>query len=68
MSIIPSRQGFACPSCRGFIPTSFSHLISHGGVVCPSCALVLTMNRDDQSTLDEVGSELRRVEQGAAAG
>jgi uncharacterized Zn finger protein (UPF0148 family) len=62
MSLFPTHQGFSCPDCGQFIPTSLHHLIVHGRTACPSCALVLTLHGDDRQQLREAEARLDRVE------
>lgn len=40
-------SGMTCPICGGFIPVSMQQLVSDPAVLCPHCALRLTINKKE---------------------
>lgn len=49
---VPSGQqagqrvsGMNCPVCQMFVPISISQLLYDGGIMCPHCGLMMTINK-----------------------
>lgn len=38
-------SGMNCPVCRMFVPISISQLLYDGGIMCPHCGLMMTINK-----------------------
>lgn len=38
-------SGMDCPVCRKFIPISIPQLLYDGGIMCPHCGLMMTINK-----------------------
>lgn len=51
--------GMDCPVCRMFIPVSVSMLLHDGGIMCPHCGLMMTI---DKSQSGKALDALRKVE------
>lgn len=67
-SVQPTGQranGMNCPVCRMFIPISISHLLYDGGITCPHCGLMMTVNRSQSKqaldALKKVEDATRKV-------
>jgi len=53
-------SGMNCPVCRMFIPISIPQLLYDGGILCPHCGLMMTINKlQSRQALDA----LRRVDE-----
>ena len=39
--------GFECPVCKGFIPVRIEELVVSLQVSCPSCGLLLTLDKNN---------------------
>ncbi len=51
--------GMNCPICRKFIPISIPQLLYDGGIMCPNCGLMMTIN---QSLSKQALDALKKVE------
>lgn len=65
-TLTPSEQpagqqisGMKCPVCEMFIPVSISQLLYDGGIMCPYCGLMMTINKPQSKRALEA---LRKVE------
>lgn len=38
-------SGMNCPVCQMFIPISIPQLLYEGGIMCPHCGLMMTINK-----------------------
>ena len=47
-------NGFGCPVCHKFIPTSVVELVTSPAVTCPSCGLKLTIDRNESRRAMEI--------------
>ncbi len=53
-------SGMDCPVCRMFIPISIPQLLYDGGILCPHCGLMMTINKlQSRQALDA----LRKVDE-----
>lgn len=55
-------SGMDCPACRMFIPISISQLLYDGGIMCPHCGLMMTINKSQSRQALEA---LKKVEDAA---
>lgn len=58
-------SGMNCPVCEGFIPISIPQLLFDGGISCPHCGLLMTINRRQSTAamdaLKKVNDAMRKV-------
>lgn len=58
-------SGMKCPVCDGFIPISIQQLLFDGGISCPHCGLLMTINRHQSraamEALAKVNAAMRKV-------
>ena len=48
------QNGFGCPVCEQFIPTSVLELVLRPTVKCPSCGLSLTIEKEQSRKAMEI--------------
>ncbi len=60
-------SGMKCPVCEGFIPISIQQLLFDGGISCPHCGLLMTINRQQSKAamdaLKKVNDAMRKVKE-----
>ncbi len=55
------QNGFGCPVCNHFIPTSVLELVSQSVVICPTCGLNLAIEKENSRKAMEI---LKKVVEG----
>lgn len=60
----PNRTpGITCPRCNQTIPISIEQLLTSHSIVCPSCCLVLTIDKQESKKAMEALSKVKQAQE-----